>query len=1245
VSTVEFPEHLPISASVREIASAIDARQVVIVAGETGSGKTTQLPKICLAMGRGTEGRIGVTQPRRIAATSVAARVASELGVQLGNEVGYHIRFSNRTTRQTYVKFMTDGILLAELAGDPLLRAYDTIILDEAHERSLNVDFLLGYLARILPQRPELRVIVSSATLEVERFAAFFGDAPIIAVSGRTFPVEVIHRPPTREEEGDLAETIANTVEEITAIDPRGDVLVFLPGEREIRDAMEALQQHALPHTVLLPLYGRLSPAEQSRVFAPARERRVVLATNVAETSLTIEGIVYVVDTGLARVNRYDARTGVTRLLVEPVSKASADQRKGRAGRTRSGVCFRLWEAGEHELRPAHTDPELLRIGLAMVILRMKGLGLGRIEDFAFLDPPPKRAVDEGYRVLEELGALDDAGELTQVGRELTRLPVDPRIGRMIVAGAAEGALREVLIVAAALGLQDPRERPMAAQQKADTLHLRFRDETSDFASLVTLFRHYEETIATRPRRQQERACREQMLSPIRMREWVDVHRELSSIADELSEKPTEGSPQGPAQRPGPKQGPGQGQATTQALHKSILPGFLSRIAMYKPEARQYTGARQTRFVLHPSSGLAKKPPPWIVAAELVETSQLFGRTVARIDPEWLEEAAGKLCRASYGDPYWSEKNQEAMIREQITLYGLPIVKDRPVRLSPVDRAAARRMFIVHALVRGEATQRPVPRYVDHNRAVFEEVKRLRDRARRGDVALDEDAVAAFFERRIPDEVASGKTFETWRRTAEEADPKILWLSLSDVLGAEVGDLGLMRFPDQWKQGDLLLPLAYRFDPAEDDDGVTLTVPIAALLALDDDALQWSIPGWRVDKIALLLHGLPRAHRKGLGAIPELAETLASSLDAARGSLREALCSGVFELTNSEIPPSAWDFESIPPHLAIHVTVVEGARVLGSSRNLAALRSTFGGRAREAWSAFSRAACPQGPRDGFGDPLPTSVTVDLGTVQAPGYPALVDEEGGVGRAVFSSRAIADRAMRGGLRRLLLLKLGAAAEKLESQVPVAVAMSALADNGASPRKQIAARAIDEAFGLDDASTYPRTAAAFDDRLQRGRGAIAGVIADLSRQAVAIAAEVDVVRAALKKMASTPGAPRAAMDDIRSQLASLVPADLFTATDRTHLSLIPRYLRGISIRMSRIPHGPLKDQAKGADLAPLWRALCDRRDALRARGERRQDVEGFRWQLEEARLAVYAPELKPAALPIARLAEEWQRIASH
>ncbi|HSN96865.1 MAG TPA: ATP-dependent RNA helicase HrpA, partial [Candidatus Nanopelagicales bacterium] len=786
-SPVSFPEELPISARVRDIAQAVAAHPVVIVAGETGSGKTTQLPKICLAMGRGLDARIGVTQPRRIAATSVAARVAKELGVELGREVGYKIRFADRTGRETYVKFMTDGILLAELQGDPLLRAYDTIILDEAHERSLNIDLLLGFVKRLVPRRPDLRVIISSATLETERFAEFYGGAPVIQVSGRTFPVEVLYRPP-REGEGELSELVGNAIEEITSLDPREDVLVFLPGEREIHEVEGELTGRALRHTTLLPLYGRMQQADQQRVFQTLPERRIVLATNVAETSLTIPGIVYVVDAGLARVNRYSARTGVTQLQIEPVSRASADQRKGRAGRVRSGVCLRLYEEQEYTTRPAYTDPEILRVGLAGAMLTMKSLGLGALEEYPFLDPPPKKSVEEGYRVLEELGALDAEGELTEIGRKLARLPLDPRLGRMILAGAEEGALREVLIVAAALGVQDPRDRPLAAQKLADEAHRKFRDEGSDFAGLLKLWHFYQDAQERMTKGQLRKLCRDNFLSWMRMREWSDVHRQLSEIAREMGLRP------------------GDAAASGEALHRALLPGLLSRIGMWQAEKKVYVGARQTRFVLHPSSGLAKKPPAWIVAAELVETSQLFARMAARVEPAWLEPAAGALCKRSYGEPHWEQRPAQVMAKEQVSLYGLPIVRDRRVHYGPIDPVASRRIFLLHALVRQEMAGQA--RFQEHNQEVMEQARRLRDKARRSDLLADEESLLRFFDARVPEGVYSGKTFEAWRKQAEEEDPRALYLSLEDVLQEEAEELTPARFPDVLDLCGASLPLS-----------------------------------------------------------------------------------------------------------------------------------------------------------------------------------------------------------------------------------------------------------------------------------------------------------------------------------------------------------------------------------------------------------------------------------------------------
>jgi ATP-dependent helicase HrpA len=1267
-SPIRFPEELPIMARVRDIAAAVDAHPVVVVAGETGSGKTTQLPKICLAMGRGLSAHIGVTQPRRIAATSVAARVARELEVELGREVGYQIRFSDRTSPATYVKFMTDGILLAEIRGDPLLRAYDTLILDEAHERSLNVDFLLGYVKTLLPRRPDLRVIVSSATLETDRFAAFFGGAPVVQVSGRTFPVEVIHRPRghdgglTRDaerssasrsaphapgpDETDLAETVAAAVDELTELDPREDVLVFLPGEREIREAAEALTARALPHTTLLPLYGRLAQADQARVFQPSPERRVVLATNVAETSLTIPGIVYVVDTGLARVNRHDPRSGVTRLLVEPVSRASADQRKGRAGRTRSGVCVRLYEEQDFAARPAYTDPEVLRVGLAGAILQMKALGLGEIERFPFLDPPPKRAVDEGYRVLEEIGALDAGGGLTAVGDKLARLPVDPRIGRMILGGEQEGALREVLVIAAALGLQDPRERPLAAQKQADEAHRRFRDEASDFAGLLKIWRFFTEAQGQRSQGQLRKLCREQFLSYVRMREWIDVHQQLSRIVREMGFVPNEVP------------------AGDEAVHKALLPGLLSRVGIWNAEQRVYAGARQTRFLLHPSSGLAKKPPAWIVAAELVETSQLFARTAARIDPAWLEAAGGALCKRSYGDPHWAERPAQVMAREQVSLYGLPIVRDRRVHFGPIDPKASRRLFILHALVRGEYEQKAP--FVAHNRALFEEVRRLRDRARRSDMLADDDAVAVFFEARVPDTVYSGKTFEAWRRQAEAEEPRVLCLSLADVLLGEAEGLSPQRFPETLALYGATLPLAYRFDPGADDDGITLTVPIALLPQIDPGVLEWTIPGWHADKISLLLHGLPRALRKCLVPVPDLARTLAENLRPFEGPSHGGAASGptplapaepmldvlsraVLDLTGVRVPSAAWDLAGLPPYLRFYFRVVDGEREVGEGRDLADLQARLSAVAREAWGRLPR---PAWAREGLTswsfDALPESVPVEIDGRRLLAYPALVDGESSVALRLLASPAAAEEATRAGLRRLFLLQMSTTLARLSQQIPAAVAMSSLSDGAAGgrpAREQLALRAVDEAFALDGAASFPRARAAFSDRLERGRRRLPAELADLGRLAQEIGAELDKARASLRALDGKPGAPKSSLDDVRAQLAHLVPPGFLTLTSKERLAQLPRYLRAVQLRLTRLPNGPQKDQAKAAQVLPFWNDWLQHREALGRRGVPVEEMEAFRWLIEEYRVSVFAPELR-AAVPVSpqRLAETWKSLTS-
>ncbi|XYH95086.1 ATP-dependent RNA helicase HrpA [Sorangium sp. So ce1128] len=1227
-SPVRFPEELPISARVLDIARAIEAHQVVIVAGETGSGKTTQLPKICLAMGRGLSARIGVTQPRRIAATSVAARVAKELGVELGKEVGYKIRFSDRTSRATYVKYMTDGIVLAEIQGDPRLSDYDTLIIDEAHERSLNIDFLLGYLKRLLPRRPDLRVIVSSATLETDRFASYFGGAPVIEVSGRTYPVEVIHRPP-ESGEAEIAEAVANTVEEITSIDPRGDILIFLPGEREIHDTMAELERHGLPHTTLLPLYGRLPQGDQQRVFQPLPGRRIVLATNVAETSLTIPGIVYVVDAGLARVNRYSPRTGVTQLQIEPISRASADQRKGRAGRVQSGVCFRLYAEQDYQARPAYTDPEILRVGLSGVILQMKALGLGDIEDFPFLDAPSKRAVDEGYRVLEEIGALDEAGALTDIGKKLARLPLDPRLGRMVLGGESEGALAEVLIIAAALGVQDPRERPLSAQKQADDAHRRFKDEGSDFAGLLKLWTFYQEAQGRLTQNQLRKSCRDHFISYLRMREWIDVHRQLSRITKDMGFSPNTAPAKG------------------DAIHRALLPGLLSRIGMWNQENKVYLGARQTRFQLHPSSGLAKKPPAWIMAAELVETSQLFARMAAALDPAWIEAAAGPLCKRSYGDPHWAAKPAAVMAKEQVTLYGLPIARDRRVDYGPISPESARRIFLLHALVRQEyATRAP---FMDANRRLFEEVSRLRDKARRSEMLADEHALELFFDRRVPEGVYSGKTFEAWRKEAEAKDPRVLHLSLADVLLDEAAELSPERFPDALELYGATVPLSYRFDPGEDDDGIALALPLVLLPQADPDELEWMIPGWHAEKIALLLESLPKALRKALVPLREVAREIAADLRPFQGPMRAALARAVEDRTGERVPADAFRPDELPPYLRFYFRVIgEEGRVIGEGRDLRDLKDRLSGRARDAWAKVGKAGLERDGLTSFSlESLPERVQVDAGGQKVFGYPALIDGETSVSVRVLASRAAAAEATRAGLRRLLLLQLGSKMSQLEQPLRSAVAVSGLGAKVAPGEpglaRQIALRALDEAFQLGDPAAFPRTRAAFQARLDDGRRSLQGVLNRLAGLARDIGVELDRVQAMLRSMTGKPGAARPALDDVRTQVELLLPVGLFSRAPVDRLAHLPRYLRAAQIRLERLPNGPQKDQAKAAQVLPFWQDYLKHHQGLRDKGVPAEDLESFRWLIEELRVSLFAPELK-AAVPVStqRLSEQWKRM---
>jgi ATP-dependent helicase HrpA len=1237
---LEFPPHLPISARAADIAAALRKHQVVIVAGATGSGKTTQLPKVALELGRGDGAWIGVTQPRRIAATSVAQRVATELGCPLGAEVGYQIRFDDRTGPSTRLKFMTDGILLAEIQADRLLRRYDTLIIDEAHERSLTIDFLLGWLKRILPDRPDLRVVVSSATIETERFSAFFDGAPIIQVEGRTYPVDVLYEP--FDPELDLSDAVAGAVVNITDLDPQGDILVFLPGEREIREAEQELARRELRNTTLQPLYSRLSGADQNKVFAPVPGRRIILATNVAETSLTLPGIVYVVDTGIARLSRYDPRTGTTRLQIEAISQASADQRKGRCGRVRDGICVRLYDEPSYQARPAFTDPEIKRTGLAGVILRMKALGLGEVEDFPFLDAPNPRSIAEGYRVLEELGALDDERELTPLGRRLARLPVDPRIGRMILAGAERGCLAQVLIVAAALELQDPRERPRGLEQKADQAHQRFRDERSDFVGLLRLWAFVREAQG-KGTSHLRRVCKENYLSFVRVREWSEVHRQLGEVAREIGIEPNHrgGKGQRPARAPHAAGAGAAEEIDSDALHQALLGGLLSRVGMFNAEQRNYVGARQTRFVIHPSSALSKKPPAWLMAFELVQTTQLFARTVAKIDPDWLDRVGHHLLKRSYTDPHWSEKAARAKIREHATLYGLPVLKDRSVDYATIAPVRARLMFLEHALVRGEYTSRG--EFQAKNREKVEEASRLRDKARKSEMLADEDTRLAFFDQRVPASVTSGKGFEAWREQAERDNPRILHLRLEDVLGSDEA-LAPEDYPDELELHGVTLPLAYRFEPGADDDGVTVSVPLALLPQLDPGELDWTIPAWHRDKLAALIDGLPKALRRDLGPSAALVERLASELEPFSGPLLPALATAIQRHTGASVPAQAFRLDAIPAYLRLNCRVVgERGRPIAESRELAALIREHGAQARDAIARTSTP--PKWERTGittwdFGAmPEFVSRTVLGHVVRA--YPAIVDKGKSVDLTLLESREAAESASRAGVRRLFALgsqrALVAFAKRVPAPLPRADRLPAGRAESDGFRDQVLLRVVEEAFELASGTALPRDKATFDAQLAAGTRRIDGAFERVSRALAGISAELDKTLRALAAAAKQPSGTAAARD-IRTQLEHLISADLVLSVELAQLEQYPRYLRAAQTRLARAITDPRKDADKLAPFAPLWAAYLDKQRTVRDRARAR----ALYWELEELRVAIFAPELKPAfpvsAVALARSVEQ-------
>jgi ATP-dependent helicase HrpA len=1245
---LRFPENLPVSARRDEIAEAIRRHRVVIVCGETGSGKTTQLPKICALAGRGRAGLIGHTQPRRIAATSVARRIAEEIGSPLGTHVGHKIRFDERFSAGATIKLMTDGILLAETASDPLLHAYDTLIVDEAHERSLNIDFLLGYLKQLLdgPRRDDLKLVVTSATIDAERFARHFGHAtdrldenghaviepaPVVEVSGRLYPVEIRYRGfddahRDDDDESDLPSRIDEAIETLWREKP-GDVLVFLPGEREIRDVAEHLRRlHARESGArsgspwsrgpieLLPLYSRLSAAEQQRVFGASNGRRIVLATNVAETSLTVPGIRYVVDPGLARVKRYRYRGKVEQLQIEPVSQAAANQRAGRCGRVADGVCVRLYDEADFRSRPKFSDPEILRSSLAAVILRMKALRLDDIERFPFVDPPPRKAIADGYALLHELGAVDERNELTPVGRTLAKLPVDPRVARMLLAAHELDCLREAAVIAAALSTQDPRERPLDAQQAADQQHRRFADEKSDFVSFVKLWDYWSAAQRDRHaegesnRRLAQRLERE-FLSVRRLREWADVREQLLDACRTLKWKENE--------RP----------AAPDAIHRALLAGLLGNLGTKSPDDAQYLGTHQTKFSIHPGSALAKKPPPWVMAAEMVDTAKLYARTIARIDPAWIERAAAHLIRRSTSDPFWSRNAGQAMTNERGTLYGLTVYAQRRVPLAPIDPRHARELLIREALVAGQwETKLP---FLVHNRKLVAEIEALEQRIRRPDLLVDERDLHDWYDERIPEDVHSTQALERWWKAASREDPRLLFLSREALLRKDPDAVNAQAFPRSLELHGAAFALDYRFDPGTADDGVTMTVPIAALNLVDATRCEWLVPGMLGDKVQALAKSLPQRLRRHLVPLPEYAAGFVERWRERAGSrpLVEAIADDLAAQRGLRAQPADFRPETLSAHLSMNFRLVDAhGGVLGQSRQLAALRAEYGARAKGALQqAFERAPLASVPAERFVDwsfgALPDRLEgARAGAAGLVGYPALVDLGDAVEVQVFDDPAQAEASTHAGLVRLFTIALKEPLKFFAKNVPGFQRMSLLyaSFGGADELRDELVAAVVERTCLAD--PLPVDAQSFAARVADARTRINLVGQELARTL----AEVLEAWALVQKKLPAAKAHAEVHDDLRAQIEALLPRRFVSRTPAARLRELPRYLKAIALRLDKLREAPTRDARARAELEPLlarWRRIVQQR-----RGQRDARLDEVRWLFEELRVSLFAQELR-------------------
>ena len=1264
VPVITFPPELPVSQRKAELAEAIRDHQVVIIAGETGSGKTTQLPKICLELGRGISGQIGHTQPRRIAARTVADRIAAELKTEPGTVVGYKVRFADTASDNALIKVMTDGILLTEMQRDRQLLRYDTLIIDEAHERSLNIDFILGYLRQLLPRRPDLKVIITSATIDPERFSRHFAPgtgpdaagAPIIEVSGRTYPVEIRYRPLAgpggdpgdgaaagAAEPRDQVQAIVDAIGELKREGP-GDILVFLSGEREIRDTADALADEQDLET--LPLYARLSAAEQYRVFQPHSRRRVVLATNVAETSLTVPGIRYVIDPGTARISRYSQRTKVQRLPIEAISQASANQRAGRCGRTSDGICIRLYSEEDYESRPAFTDPEILRTNLASVILRMAALDLGVIADFPFVDPPDARNVTDGLRLLEELGAVRPGGtaggatRLTDTGRKLADLPVDPRLGRMILAAGRNGCAREVLIITAALAIQDPRERPADARDAADAMHRRFAEPGSDFLAFLTLWEYLREQQRELSSSAFRRLCRREYLHFLRVREWQDVYGQLQQAARDVGV--VIGRDRGSRDRGSRDREqdiPAESRYSADLadrVHQSLLAGLLSHIGMReadrKPADRkpgdrnaagsarrrgpaEFLGARGARFAIFPDSPQARKPPQWVMAAELVETSRLWARTIARIEPEWAESLAGDLVRRTYSEPRWDARRGAVMAAEKVTLYGLPIVAARQVNYGSVDPAAARDLFIQNALVEGDWQTHHT--FFARNQRAREEAEELEHKARRRGLVADDGAVFAFYDQRIPATVTSARHFDSWWKKARHAEPALLDLTAADLAGPAADEISPADYPERWGA----FPLSYEFSPGEVADGVTADIPLKDLFDGNGADLGWQIPGLRQELVTELIRGLPKDLRRHLIPAPDTARAVLAALGQPRGDLLEALGGELARQTGVRVPRSSWDVAGLPAHLRVTYRVTDGRRVLAAGKDLDALRRQL----RPELAAVLTQAAADITRTG-------ARSWDFGTLprvftngKVRGYPALADTGTAVDVRIFGTEAEANASMRLGTRRLLLIAVPSGVRSVAGRLPLSakMAMSRHPYAGAAALlDDCAAAAADQV--IDDAGGPAFDRDGFERLVKAARDSLAPATARVLDAVAQILSEAHDVEIRLTGANPVP-AVAAALADMRAQFARLIYPGFISQAGARRLPDLVRYLRGIVRRLDKLAGEQARDAERMAVVHRVTAAYAEAVTELAGDGASRPEVQAVRWQIEELRVNLFAQVL--------------------